>query len=285
MTPQKKRVGGIGTVILGLMEVAEKADFIKSHLPDAVAKMDLQPFIFTLFIALILWIMFSPDHAESHASEAPQASATSDASGNSNENAGNASATGGNAVAKLADLLVLGDVQIPQPVLPPKPKRKPNILPKKGEIIWADSSVSGNALYRSEKTSSLSVKAIIAEFRNEPLGESSVPDWYDVQASIFYMDERGTEVAHVGMGSWLDHDNFKIVLPKFQSRELVVAIYAGDSWVAFDGNEVRKLSEEIRKAKIILHGSGTGRDIALPYSLEMDLRIAAVGSLISLTPL
>lgn len=161
----------------------------------------------------------------------------------------------------------------PRPI--PVRRRTLNIVAKKARIAWL--TETGNFFYEPEEIGKL--KAIIAEFRNEP-GEFSVINWHHVRASIAYHDERGSEIADVGRAAWLDEIGSVIDLPSHVTRKLIVAIQtANGAWIAVDGasGNAKALSPDIRRARITLHDN---RQFSLSYSLVVHLNQGVLGSLL-----
>lgn len=79
----------------------------------------------------------------------------------------------------------------------------------------------------------------------------------------------------------MDELNPIVDLASHVTRKLIVAVRATDGWIAFDGNETLRLSENIRRGKIILHDD---KEFSLSFVAEFDLKLGAVGALTSLTP-
>ncbi len=155
------------------------------------------------------------------------------------------------------------------------PRRTPNIVGKKARIAWLTDT--GNGLYEPENNGA--VKAVVAEFRNEP-GEHSIITWHHVRASIAYYDEHGAELADVGRASWLEANSPITDMPSNITRTVIVAIRA-DKWLVFDGADTRPLSQDIRRAKIVLQDD---RQFSTAFDVVVDLNLGAVGTTISVWP-
>lgn len=154
----------------------------------------------------------------------------------------------------------------------PSPKRTLNIVGKKARIAWLTDAGSG--LY--EPVDNGRFKAIVVEFRNEP-AKFSIITWHHVRASIAYYNKHGAEVADVGRALWLDSGSTITDMPSNITRTVIVAILA-DNWLAFDGVDTRPLSEDIRRAKIILQDD---RHFSTAFDVVVDLSLGAVGTTIS----
>ena len=162
----------------------------------------------------------------------------------------------------------------PRPI--PVRRRTLNIVAKKAGITWLNEA--GNFFYEPEGKGKL--KAIVAEFRNEP-GEFAVTTWHHVRASIAYHNERGSEVAHVGRAAWLDEIGSVVDLPSHITRKLIVAIQTADgAWIALDGvgGSAKTLSTDIRRTKIILHDN---KQFSVSYTLAVHLNQDKLESLVS----
>lgn len=162
-----------------------------------------------------------------------------------------------------------------QTMVVPITRRKLNVVGKKGRIAWLDEA--GNAFFEPEADGKL--KAVIAEFRNEP-GEFSVMTWHHVRASIAFYDEQGAEIADVGRAAWLDGHGSTVDFASHVTRKLIVAVL-DDRWLSFDGDDAKPVPPNAKRAKIVLQDD---RKFCLPFMLDFDLSACAVGSLISLTP-
>jgi hypothetical protein len=159
----------------------------------------------------------------------------------------------------------------------PKPKPKPNVIAKRGNAIWATDD-SHNRFFEVPIRDSTSLKTIVAEFRYEPHSNSSgdPPVWYDVQASISYLNEAGYELLHVGKALWLGYEKFTVKFPLFENRYLVIAVQSHrGAWSVNDDGRICTVSTDTRAAKIVLHDDN---GVVLPsFILSINLDAGAVG--------
>jgi hypothetical protein len=161
-------------------------------------------------------------------------------------------------------------------VLTAPPRRRIlNIVGKKARIAWLDDA--GNGLYEPEDNGKF--KAVVAEFRNEP-AEFSIITWRHVRASIAFYNEHGAEIGDVGRALWLDANSTIVDMPSNITRTIIVAILV-DKWFAFDGQDTRPLSQDIRRAKIVLQDD---REFSTAFDVIVDLSLGAVGTTISVSP-
>jgi hypothetical protein len=245
----KKLTGVIGAVVLGFLEIAERADFIKSHLPEGLSKMDLQPYIFAAFIALILWVIFAPEHAAEEERSRPS---------NTNTNAGNATASGIGVLnvypAALQETPKSADVP------PTKETPLPNIhLIRAREALLEENPMRGS-VYEVREKSSVSFPAIVADFRLESGGRAS---WPQVHASITFRRKDLSEICHVSRANWVGGG----IMTSFSllTNITLLLMYADKEGRSFwaDGGDTGEIEDEdqIEYADIVLHDP---RGLTLP---------------------
>jgi hypothetical protein len=157
-----------------------------------------------------------------------------------------------------------------------KPVPKPNVAAKRGRVIWA-SPDDRSILFEVPAGGSSTVKAIVADFRYQPRSDGDdAAVWYDVQASVSYLDESGHELVHVGRGWWLGQQKTTVKFPLLENRSLVIAVLANSGeWMAADDETTYDLNADVKFAKIVLNDDN---GLVLPiFMLQIDLTLGAVG--------
>ncbi len=135
----------------------------------------------------------------------------------------------------------------------------------------------------------LTLKAFVANFRNERDADSMVADWDYVHAQIIYRGKYGEEIENVATACWVGTPKEFVHFERALVRGVIIAIQRGDgSWVAVSPEEVQSRSEmemydlkmvdlttEVVQADVILHDS-EGHSLK-PERFPLELNFGAFG--------
>jgi hypothetical protein len=78
--------------------------------------------------------------------------------------------------------------------------------------------------------------AALACFRNEPRGDATIPDAYNVRAQVLYRDQNDTEIDDIPSACWIDEGSTSVSLPLGTTKCLILMLMLEDGRIRVPWN-------------------------------------------------
>ncbi len=206
MPLHRKIVGAIGIGFIGLFEIAERADFIKQHLPRWVT-MHSDLTVIALLIGICLYLIFTHEESDKRNSTIPISNAP----------------TGGTATASAEGGKVVQHFHYPGAISAPPPN---------------EAKLKHNVQYIGVEITPV-IPIVLMYFRNVEIPGRPIGHFKSARLKVnYYLESSGEEVAEIFPAKWSGFDQDRIEI-SVKRESAVIAMHSSIGWEALSTKTVQ----------------------------------------------